>query len=323
MPSNMCRPPHTSGLCALLLALSLFVNACDAKETSSSKPQAFPEALLGTWHVSEVRPDRGDTHQRVYKANPHKYLGRVFEFTRERLTTNANWGFRYRDRCEAPQIIVHRTTALKAVSQNLCSRLLEPVQPTPADFGLPLANDAKVEVLSPLCADGLYAKRMGGCHYDKPPPDEIQGAWLIALAPDQLALRWHEEVFLILKRLPKDAKPAASFDCAKAATPTEKAICGSVALAAYDVSVAETYKYALDFYQFALKTYDARIHKQTLDQLAAFKRSQKEWLAKRDACGAEVVCLDQSMGERIWATEQEIINYAYEYRQGILGANTK
>ncbi|MCK7580810.1 MAG: hypothetical protein MZV65_37765 [Chromatiales bacterium] len=97
------------------------------------------------------------------------------------------------------------------------------------------------------------------------------------------ALRWHEGVFLILKRLPKDAQPRASFDCARAATETERAICGSVSLAAFDASVAGSYKHALDYYDYALRTYDPRIKPQTVKQLAALQ-AVPEGLAQEARC---------------------------------------
>lgn len=297
------RPP---GLWVLLLVLLFTTSACQAKDAT---PSDFPATLLGTWQVSEVLLNPSDPleKKRLYKYNIHKYLGRVFTFTPQRLTGG--------NICEAPKIVVHRTTAFKAVSQNLCSWKADlETRSTPKDFGLPLANDTPVEVLSPLCQDGLYAKTMGGCHYGEPPPDEIKGAWFIVLNPQRLALRWHDEVFLILQRLPANAQPLASFDCAQAATLTEKAICSSVALASYDVSVAETYKHALAYYQFALKTYDARIRQQTIDQLAAFKQSQKTWLKKRDACGADPDCLEKALSKRIGDMEYEINFYAYDNR---------
>ncbi|MCK7580813.1 MAG: hypothetical protein MZV65_37780 [Chromatiales bacterium] len=270
---------------ALLIGLVLAASACEAKDSAPILTD-LPATLFGTWQVSDVRIDRGDTRPWGYKSNVHKYLGRIFVFTPERLTYNTPWWKESKQVCEAPKVAVRRAPALRIVKTSLCTRPFQPVQPRPTDFGLPLADDVSVEVLSLFCRNELMSSGMGGnCRLEPQPADlrdEIKGAWLIALNPDELALRWHEEVFLILKRLPKDAKPRASFDCARAATETERAICGSVSLAAFDVSVAGSYKHALDYYNYALRTYDPRIKDQTQKQLAAFKQSQKDWLKKRD-----------------------------------------
>ena len=74
--------------------------------------------------------------------------------------------------------------------------------------------------------------------------------------------------------------PAASFDCAAAATPTEKAICSDVALARLDRDVAEAYARKLKY------EFDAA-NKENI------KQAQRAWLATRDsACSdAAVQCL--------------------------------
>jgi uncharacterized protein YecT (DUF1311 family) len=74
--------------------------------------------------------------------------------------------------------------------------------------------------------------------------------------------------------------PAASFDCAAAASPTEKAICADVALARLDRAVAEAY---------------ARNLKYESDATAKenIKQAQRAWLATRDTTcpDAAVQCL--------------------------------
>ena len=306
------RPTPKRGARVLLLVLSLVGATCQANDDSISKPTAFPPSLLGTWQVAEVHVDQDDTRPFVYKYNIHKFLGRVFVFTPQQLTHNTvPRDSSDKRRCESPEIIVHHTTAGYAVGMSLASRPFYPIRPRPKDFQLPLAESAPVEALSMLCKDGLFYKTMGGC---LEPDCGINGAWLIVLNPKQLALRWHDEVFLILQRIPENAKPVASFDCAKAATVVEKTICGSVALASYDQSVAYTYKHALGYYQFALKTYNPGMRKQTTAQIVAFKKSQKGLLTKRDACGSDATCLDNAMGERIWDMDREIAFYAYDNR---------
>ena len=70
---------------------------------------------------------------------------------------------------------------------------------------------------------------------------------------------------------------------------TEKTICGSVALAALDQSVAQTYKFAVNVFKEA----------ENPQALAQLKVTQKQWLAQRNACGADVHCLEKSMKGRL------------------------
>ncbi len=76
-----------------------------------------------------------------------------------------------------------------------------------------------------------------------------------------------------------------SFDCARAATATEKAICASPAIATLDRVMAEAYG----------KIYAARRG----TARSALVRQQKEWLKRRNACGADVACLATVYSTRI------------------------
>ena len=286
-------------LATLLLVLSLVGSACHSKDDSISAPVALPASLIGTWQVAEVHADQGNAHwsgTKEDKYNIYKFLGRVFVLTPQHLTTNAP-----RDkRCDTPKIIVHHTTAGRVVETSIASRPLAMARPTPKDFQLPLSDDAPVEVLSLICKDGPYVGNLGG---GLNPNVGIDGAWIIVLNKEQLALRWNDETILILSHLVDNTKPVASFDCAKAATDLEKTICGSVALAAYDQSVAQTYKFAMEYY---------KTKKTATVQLDELKKSQKQWLTRRNACNTDKTCLEKSMGDRIEKIDHEIALYGYD-----------
>lgn len=78
---------------------------------------------------------------------------------------------------------------------------------------------------------------------------------------------------------PALAAERPSFDCAKAATPTEKAICGNDRLARLDRAIAKGL--------LGLK-----------DSFGEMIEEQKAFLAKRDTCGADVACLAREMDSR-------------------------
>lgn len=75
----------------------------------------------------------------------------------------------------------------------------------------------------------------------------------------------------------------ASFDCKKAKTEVEKAVCANPELSKLDDEMARTYREAL------------------VRDEGATKQSQKAWLARRDECGSEPVCLISSYETRLAA----------------------
>ncbi|MCX8227135.1 MAG: peptidoglycan-binding protein, partial [Sulfitobacter sp.] len=74
-----------------------------------------------------------------------------------------------------------------------------------------------------------------------------------------------------------------SFDCARASTPTESAICSSSTLADLDRAMARAYRDALA----------------TGKSPSGTKRDQRDWIARRNACGASQVCLETTMRQRM------------------------
>lgn len=76
---------------------------------------------------------------------------------------------------------------------------------------------------------------------------------------------------------------AASFDCAKAASPTEKAICSTPDVSRLDGELAAAWQKAL-----------ARSH-----DVKALKTEQLKWLRLRNACGEDPSCLGDRYRERL------------------------
>ncbi len=80
------------------------------------------------------------------------------------------------------------------------------------------------------------------------------------------------------------ASSGPSFDCRKATTSTELAICGSDDLAELDRAVARNYAAALD-------VRDAHGR-------ARLQAGQRDWMTERDRCGADVMCLVAALAAR-------------------------
>lgn len=81
--------------------------------------------------------------------------------------------------------------------------------------------------------------------------------------------------------------PVPSFDCARAGTATEKAICSDVVVARLDRDMSDAYRRALRY---------ADDGKQT-----AVRDAQRAWINVRNACGSSVLCLTSAYDERLKA----------------------
>ena len=95
---------------------------------------------------------------------------------------------------------------------------------------------------------------------------------------------------LTLLAMPSLAQ-AASFPCAKASTPTEKAICADEGLSKLDERVAAAYREALALLSGSSPEEDRA--------QVALKADQRGWLGERNACGADLSCLKAAHERRV------------------------
>lgn len=82
----------------------------------------------------------------------------------------------------------------------------------------------------------------------------------------------------------------ASFDCARAGTPTETAICSDIPLARLDRGLADAYAQALSW----------AADEAAKDDLRA---AQRTWIGERNACGGDVACLTAAYEGRLAALQ--------------------
>lgn len=97
--------------------------------------------------------------------------------------------------------------------------------------------------------------------------------------------------FSILVSYPLACGAQPSFDCSKAGTDTEKAICESSTLSKLDLRLSRAFS---DARSRASQAADGRI-----------LRDQKSWLNERDDCGSNDVCIGNEMRYRIGQLELE------------------
>lgn len=89
---------------------------------------------------------------------------------------------------------------------------------------------------------------------------------------------------MLRKPVPPTGIDSPSFDCQKAATLTEKALCREPRLWAKDRAMNAIY--------FFIRSYDnAKVRK-------ALLANQREWLKKRNSCEGDMACLSRSYDDR-------------------------
>lgn len=101
---------------------------------------------------------------------------------------------------------------------------------------------------------------------------------------------------------------AASFDCGKAETADERAICASYVLSDLDTRMATLYGVRMQIPML-------------MGARGAAQDEQRAWLAERRACAGDVACIVQSYQQRIAKLNQAIAEAMHDYcaRLGICG----
>jgi len=283
-----------------LVTLAMFSVACQAEEPANKGSSNLPGSMLGTWQVTEVLFDQGDNQSIQGLDDKYlvpKYQGRIFNFASDRISINTPKD----TACESPKFTSRKSTVGKIIAKSISSRIFDKTQPTAKDMKLPLADETSVEVLYLTCDGVLRSKNRDRKVF----ADLSNALWFIELDKNKLAMSWQEESVLILSRVKDNAKPAASFNCAKAGTEVEKTICGSIGLAAYDKSLAQSYKQVKAYYKSKPNSKSV---------LAELKASQREWISQRNKCGADEACLEKVMYIRIGDLIYDLGDYMYQNR---------
>jgi uncharacterized protein YecT (DUF1311 family) len=91
----------------------------------------------------------------------------------------------------------------------------------------------------------------------------------------------------------KKALGNPSFDCAKAISPTDSAICGDIALSNLDVQVATMYRQA--------------VAQASTDNAGLLKDDQRQWLRNRARCGTDTNCIERQSSARVTALQRYIV----------------
>lgn len=263
--------PRKTLHCVIAPAVAAFLMAFSAGCAAQ-----IPDALKGSWQVAEVHINTGSSRAVSYGWNDPALHWRMFTFSDAQITDDAPEA----GDCQTPQAKVTRMELGKLFGTSLTGDGYPVQQATPADYAFKSSPGEAVDVISLVCRNGLW---QGGLGADGGP----QGAWMYFTPDGHLILRWYDETLLVLERLPAHATPRASFDCTRAASPAEKALCGSLQLAAFDRSISAAYKIARNEV------------KDDAEQEKSLVASQREWVRYRDACSTDAACLLTSMKARL------------------------
>jgi uncharacterized protein YecT (DUF1311 family) len=229
----------------------------------------------GSWTVSAALVDTESTRTAEYGPDDPRLTGRSLVIAPDKLS----YDLPPRGECQGPSIQRQSMTTAELVRETMAGREVAPSVPTPGDYHL---ADDSVEVLWISCRTGSLGPAG--------PPGPSDRNWIALLPGGRLAIRWFDNTILTLARQDPRARPEPSFDCAKARSPSEKAICGSVELASLDRSVSRSYR--MDVKQYGDEGIDPAIVKWV-------RSSQRQWIKTRDACGGDATCLRKVMNDRL------------------------
>ncbi|MBI3229375.1 MAG: DUF1311 domain-containing protein [Burkholderiales bacterium] len=234
----------------------------------------LPDNFVGFWDVVSVAPDGKDQPHWQYQPADPQLLGREMHIAAAGLQFKSMLPDCSLTRWKREENTVGKLIGkhYERIDRNGAKR-----QPQLADFGLKLNAKQIVTVYAPECQSASKKADWDGMRF-------------VFLNDKTLLLAFDASVVLTLEKRGEKQAVRASFNCAKASTKTEKAICSNHALAGYDRSISTAWRNALH---------------NLPEESERLRREQAEWLKQRDACGSAVECLDETMWRRLDALMQE------------------
>ncbi|WP_394550528.1 lysozyme inhibitor LprI family protein [Pantoea sp. SGAir0183] len=252
-----------------LLSSLMLVSSCYASGDIGSN-------IIGQWIVENVYVDGNDSSRPDFISNDPNLVGRVINFDKNSISGSilvangcASPSYNKKDPITVAQLL--NLTA--GESENEKNDLAN-------DYGLPLVAKNTVVPYEVNCKSGMFG-----------PSGEKIGNWIVEKKDGELLTNWNSQSYLLLKRLPANVKPMPSFNCIKASTDTEKAICSNNELAGWDRSVAQAYSIAVK----QIKSVDVDVK----SKLSMLLVSQNNWIKKRNECKGDEKCLSEKMQNRV------------------------
>lgn len=240
----------------------------------------LPDYLVGTWQVDSVHLNTATGRATEFQWDDPRLVGRIFMFNSKEVSSDA---YNFSDKCSRLHASYARVTFPQLIRRSMGGynsqdqKNFDPV----SDYHLSVSKSRKYTAVFLQCQNGLWQGDLEGSGNDS-----IQGAWMVK-ADGNIYLRWRDETILILKKINNLSTIRASFDCSKASGNTERAICESYKLRAFDSSIYNAY---------------SRLVNQIRDgggDIYEIQKSQRDWIKRRNICDSDVKCLKSEMQLRL------------------------
>lgn len=275
--TSMAALPTLAGLGLWFCALGALQAAPPATSQAGPPEGRWVVEAVVQWPPSPVR---------AWTGQDFVWLHRVLDSTPDALAFDAAT-------CRAPRWSVQSSTLGTLLSQTFPAEAPVSMAARPKDVGLKLPAATALQVWRVACAD-TDAAPVAGATWLRPPEGTWQArddhytpgpeTWWARL-PDGRWLMRDSDRLLTLLGIPPQAAAQPSFDCSRARSVVEKAICKDHDLAGWDRSMADAWR---------------RLLQRQSRAAPALREQHKAWLTERDACGdgareALKACLLDSM----------------------------
>ena len=214
------------------------------------------------WIVDKASINTESERTLSYQYNDDRLVGRSVYFNKDNITSSLPG----KVDCQQP---------VYNVSQGSLDPLIHEAMgdadsASAKSYELDIKENESISVINTDCKSGSF----GGGDTDK-------NSWIAMPDSEHMLVNWNDGIILTLSPVIAGTPPTPSFSCAKAKSPSEKAICADYELSSWDKSVNSAWKSAQ---AGAISVGD----KELKDRIVA---SQKEWLKKRNACEDDVSCI--------------------------------
>jgi len=261
-------------LCATSLALGQ--SALDGEKSAKILSQ-----FAGKWVVSSVAVFIGPGEIPHVIVDDPTLMGRYEDISPTKIKK-----FDFADNvCNQPYATVKETTGKGLIGEMMsgddAKRLFDNFSPP-----IPIDNDQVISEYSFTCAgyDPVTHKTFS-----------YGGDDIVPLPDGRLMdIYGTPNIVVFLNRADPNAKATPSFDCAKAHTSPEVAICKSIELSSYDRAIANTYKETKAGLENTIKSNSVSAGTDK-EQLAALRKLQQEEIQKRNKCGDDPQCLLEAL----------------------------
>lgn len=233
-----------------------------------------PLNLKGDWEVKNVYVSTNISSRPDLISEDPNLVGRTVKFS----DSSIQGAILVSEGCRLPAFSKRSPISLNSLVARTAGE--ESSDKSAGEYDLPLAGSTSVTPYLVSCKSGLFG-----------PEGEGISNWVIKYEDNKILTNWDSQTYLLLEKLPAKLTPVPSFDCKKATSKTEKAICSDYELSSSDRSVALAYSIS--------EQYIKGIGIDVKNELEALKVSQRNWLKERNSCGDNTQCISDKMQNRV------------------------